>query len=77
LDRISAEDLLLIDWCIREIEQDPYPPPDRRAPLVIPGRRTDPDAFRCGPWRISYRVVDDVFIYIEDIGRWPPRPSGS
>jgi hypothetical protein len=60
--------------CISELETDPYPPASRRAPLVIPGRAVYPEAHTCEGWRIAYHVVDDVFIFVDDIAHWPPGP---
>jgi len=61
--------------CIAQLERNPYPPPALRGPLVIPGRIVYPDALRCRSWRIAFRVEDDTFVIIDDIGRWPPRPD--
>ncbi len=73
LDRLDSGNLQRIDRCIRALERNPYPPRELLAPLVIPGSATYPEALRCGAWRIAFRVVDDTFVLILRIGRWPPR----
>jgi hypothetical protein len=75
LDRISVSEYEIIQRCIVALERNPFPPPALRGPLVIPGWRVYPDALRCQHWRIAYRVVDDAFLFIENLGRWPPRPG--
>ena len=72
LDHVEPDDFRIPDECIRELVQNPYPPPSRLGPLVVPGRAVYPQAFACHGWRIGYEVVEDLFICIGDIGRWPP-----
>jgi hypothetical protein len=77
LDRlrvVAPAEYAQIVQCIAQLEHNPYPPPSLRAPLVIPGQRVYPEAYRCRAWRIAFRVEADTFVVIEDIRRWPPRP---
>jgi mRNA-degrading endonuclease RelE of RelBE toxin-antitoxin system len=76
LDRIDAAEYELLQRCIVALERNPFPPPELRAPLTIPGGSAYPEALRCRDWRIGYHVEDDAFLFIDDIARWPPRPSG-
>jgi len=73
LHRLNQSNTARVWTCIRELEQNPFPGPDRRTPLVTPGLPTIPDAYRCHAWAIAFSVVD-VFAVIEAIGPvWPPR----
>ncbi len=75
LDHVDAVTYETLRACVLALERTPFPPPSLRAPLVIPGQRTYPDAYRCRTWLIAFHVEDDAFIVIDDVGRWPPRPT--
>jgi hypothetical protein len=71
--RMAPTDAARVWACIRELEQNPFPGPDRRTALVTPGLPAISDAYHCHRWAIAFRV-DAIFVVVEAIGPvWPPR----
>ena len=77
MDRLPEPDVLALDQCITQLEQDPYPPPWQLRPLVIPHQAVYRDAFVCGDWGIAYHVEDHAFVVIDAIARFLPPWRGS
>jgi hypothetical protein len=73
LDRLPDDTVAMLEACIHRLEQNPFPAPDELQPLVISAEPIYRNAIACEGWRIAFRVVDDLFVRIDAIGReWPP-----